>query len=97
MTDRVEDETRIAATASKVTRFLVSHFSYDEVEARQLFDTFRSAIRDRGGWTEPDYYDHEGPESIALEVEFHQRVGDAARRVDFIEFRRQFYSGLRGN
>lgn len=80
---------RVQAIAMRVVEILEGRFGHSGDEARALFEAFHVDYSNSGGWAPADYYDHEGPQALALEIEFHHQFSERPRRgKEFLEWRK---------
>lgn len=87
--DLESEESRVRAAADGVVRNLKRGFGHSDDEARTLFAAFHEHYSTTGGWAPADYYDHETPASIALEIQFHHMFPNLPRRgIEFLEWRK---------
>jgi hypothetical protein len=83
-------ETRVRVAAERVVKNLTRGFGHSEEEARSLFAAFHTYYSANGGWSPADYYDHETPAAIALEIQFHHQFPDLSRHgMEFLDWRKK--------
>lgn len=86
------DDARVQAIARKIVSILKDMFGHPEMLAHHMFDEFHTQCKKEGGWAPSDYYDHEGPQAIALEIEFQNRFGEvASRNPKFLQWRKAYW------
>jgi hypothetical protein len=84
------EDARVQVTADGVVRNLMRGFGHSEEEARSLFAAFHTYYSANGGWVPADYYDHETPATITLEIEFHYQFPDLPRHgMEFLDWRKK--------
>jgi hypothetical protein len=89
------DESRVQAAAELVVRNLKCGFGHSEEAARSLFAEFHDFYSTNGGWAPADYYDHETPAAIALEIQFHYLFPDLPRHcLEFLEWRKKQWQNV---
>jgi hypothetical protein len=87
--DLESEEDRVQAAADGVVRNLRRGFGHSEHDARALFAAFHHYYSTSGGWPPADYYDHETPAAIAIEIQFHYLFPNLDRRgEEFLEWRK---------
>jgi biotin carboxylase len=98
MTELPSDLERIASTAEGVAIELCLLFSHTEQDARRLFHEYHARRSgETRGWSCADYYDHEGPLALALEIEYERLTGKQANAggMAFLNWRQEFQERFR--
>jgi hypothetical protein len=83
------DELRVEVAAEAIVKNLEHGFGHSEEKSRLLFAEYHSFYTAQDGWAPADYYDHETPAAIALEIQFHHEFPGLPRRgLEFLEWRK---------
>lgn len=84
-----EDEKRIELSAARIVDLLSRKYGHSEEKSRSLFEAFHMHYSKMGGWAPADYYDHEGPLAVVIEIQFHHLFPTLPRSgAEFLEWRK---------
>lgn len=88
---------RINRELSLVVKYLQEYFRHSEEYARRITDEFHARYENTRGWADDDYYAHEGPQSIALEVHYFIHLANEPyeHNLRYLNWRKKFYEATR--